>query len=120
MSKTAWIAIGIGVALLVVLVIASVLIPFNGGRGYGYGWGMMGPSMMGGFGFPFFGGIAMLLFWVLVIGGVVWLVQSLARGGGMTGVSAPPESPLDILKRRYARSEITKEQFESMRHDLNA
>lgn len=28
------------------------------------------------------------------------------------------ESPLDILKRRYARGQITREQFEQMRHDI--
>ncbi|MBI5956168.1 MAG: SHOCT domain-containing protein [Chloroflexi bacterium] len=75
--------------------------------------------MMGGFGFPFMGGIVMLLFWLLIIGGVVWLVQSLARGRGSSETSAPAsESPLDILNRRYAKGEITKEQFEQMKRDL--
>lgn len=121
MSKTAWIVIGIGIVLLVIFVLASILLaPFVWGRGYGYSWGgMMGPWMMGGFGFPFMGGIAMLLFWLLIIGGVVWLVQSLARGGGSSETSAPTsESPLDILNRRYAKGEITKEQFEQMKRDL--
>jgi len=106
--------------LLVILAIASSLLaPFGGGPGYG--WGMMGPWMMGGFGFPFIGGIVMILFWVLIIGGVVWFVQSLARSSGGSGIGAPAgESPLDILRRRYAKGEITKEQFEEMRRDLGS
>ncbi|MBI5031875.1 MAG: SHOCT domain-containing protein [Chloroflexi bacterium] len=81
---------------------------------------MMGPGMMrgfGGFGFPFMGGIWMIVFWVLIIGGVVWLVQSLARGTGNSG--HPNTSFLEILKQRYAKGEITKEQFEQMKHDLD-
>jgi putative membrane protein len=124
MSKLAWVIV-IGVAILVILgLVSSLLVPFGYGGGFGgYGWGMgpwmMGPGMMGGFGgfgFPFMGGIWMILFWVLIIGGVVWLVQSLARG---TGSNAPQsESFLETLKRRYAKGEITKEQFEQMKHDL--
>ncbi|MDE3088739.1 MAG: SHOCT domain-containing protein [Chloroflexota bacterium] len=75
--------------------------------------------MMGGFGFPMMGmGLGMLLFWVLIIGGVVWLVQALARGTGSSSVMPQSESPLDILKRRYAKGEITKDQFEQMKRDL--
>ncbi|MBI5880223.1 MAG: SHOCT domain-containing protein [Chloroflexi bacterium] len=75
--------------------------------------------MMGGWGFPFMGGLGMLFFWLLIIGGVVWLVQSVARSAAPTGMSAPTaESALDILKRRYARGEITKEQFAEMQQTL--
>ncbi len=84
---------------------------------------------MMGFGFGMFGigMLLMVLFWVAVIGGGIWLVMTLARGG--QGHSAPRslmpgapagETPLDILKARYAKGEITKEQFEAMRHDLGA
>jgi putative membrane protein len=101
--------------LVILFIAASLLVPFVWGRGYG--WRMMGPGMMGGFGFPFIGGIGMLVFWALVIGGIVWLVRSSSRGSA--GPSAPPnEAPLDILKRRYAKGEITKEQFEQMKRDL--
>ena len=60
----------------------------------------------------------MILFWGLIIAGVVWLVQSLARGTGSSSGAPPGESPLEILKRRYAKGEITKEQFEEMKRDL--
>lgn len=92
------------------------------------GWGMFGysPGMMdGNFGFGMmtgFGGIFMILFWVAIIALVVWLISSLvSRSNSQTSSGLPPaESALDILKKRYARGEITKEQFDEMRRDLNA
>ena len=88
-----------------------MFVPFGAGRGFG--WGMMGPGMMGGFGLPFFGGIMMVLFWVIMIGGGIWLFRSLARGSGQSIWNAPSrEAPLDILKARYAKGEISKEQFD--------
>ena len=120
MNKTGWaVVLAVGALLVIMLVVA----PFAGvAAGRGYGWGMMGPGMMSGWGFPFMGGLGMLLFWLLIIGGVVWLVQSAARGAaGSSGMSAPTaESSLDILKHRYARGEITKEQFAEMRQTLGA
>ncbi len=81
--------------------------------------------MMGGFGYGMFGlgWLFMLAFWVLAIGGIVWLVVALvqnaqrsAAGGGL----ALRQTPLDVLKTRYAKGEISKEQFEEMRRDLGA
>ena len=81
--------------------------------------------MMGGFGFGAgmfgIGVLIMIAFWVLVIGGAVWLVVTLARGSGFTGAqSAAGQTPLDIMKARYAKGEITKEQFEEMKRALGA
>jgi putative membrane protein len=64
--------------------------------------------------------------WFVWVGGFVVLVLLIyllvyaSRGGG-PGVhppAAPPETPLDILKKRYARGEITREQYEQMKKDL--
>ncbi len=80
--------------------------------------------MMGfGFGFPF-----MWLFWILIIGLVIWAVVQIAnRSGGNqpAGGNYPPytsqqEDALEVLKRRYARGEITKSEYEDMRRDLLA
>ena len=117
MSRTGW-AILIAVAVLIVLLIGARLIfPMTFGSSYGYGYGgMMGPWMMGGFGI--FSALFGLLFLVLVVGGVTWLVVALARGSG-SGVSSPRgDAPLDILKRRYAGGEITKEQYDAMKREL--
>ena len=132
MSKIAWVAV-IAIVLLAILVLGSgLLVPYSWGGG-GWvdedGWGMMGrwgmgPWMMGGFGFPWIGGIVMFLFWALIIGGIVWLVVWLARGGAqsasrvLTNTPIGNQTPLDIVKARYAKGEITKEQFEEMKRAL--
>ena len=77
--------------------------------------------MMGGlaFGGMLFGGLLMVIFWVLIIGGAVWLVITLARNNPM-GTTASGQTPLTTLQARYAKGEITKEQFDQMRRDLGA
>lgn len=116
MNKLAWVVVIVIAALVILGLVSSLLVPLVYGGGYGYGWSM-GPWMMGGFGFPMMG-IGMLVFWVLIIGGSVWLVQSLARGTGNSASAPQGESLFEILKSRYAKGEITKEQFEQMKHDL--
>lgn len=84
----------------------------------GYGGWHMGPGMMGGWGMGWFGSIFMLVFWVLVIVGLVflikWLIQTTKGGAEVTRSSRA----LDILKERYARGEINKEEFEEKKRDL--
>lgn len=82
-----------------------------GTDGWGWGW-TWGLGMIHG-----------LLWWVFVILGIVLLLRLLARGSG--GSSAPPASPhppaetaLDILKKRYARGEINKDEFEQKKRDI--
>lgn len=62
--------------------------------------------------------IWMALFWVAVIGGIVWLV----RGGTHVGCGGhhdrPRNSGLEILDERYARGEISKEEYLEMRDTL--
>ncbi len=67
----------------------------------GMGWWML------------FGAIWMLIFW----GAIIWLVVwgAIRLGGGRRD----DDSPLEIARRRYARGEMTKEQFEQLRHDLS-
>ncbi|MBI2829599.1 MAG: SHOCT domain-containing protein [Chloroflexi bacterium] len=71
--------------------------------------------MMGGFGI---GGGLMGIFWIVILGLIVWAVVSWGRGS--TGNSDAPRSdpPLEILKKRYARGEISKEEFEERKKDL--
>lgn len=81
-------------------------------------WGHMGNWGYGmGFGL---GWIFQLLFWALII----WLVVSLVRGNGCCGLGKwynhdqKTESALDILKKRYAKGEISREEFEQIKKEL--
>ncbi|MFZ0449207.1 MAG: SHOCT domain-containing protein [Desulfatiglandaceae bacterium] len=83
--------------------------------GYGGGWGM-GPGMMGGWGSGWWGFIPMLLFWGLIIVGVVFLIKLLAQGRTKGGSGDSDSSrALETLKERFARGEITKEEFGQMK-----
>ena len=76
-----------------------------------------------GFGFGGGGmGIGMLLFWGLIIVGVVMLARGFggASGSGAGVPTARDKTPLDILRERYARGEIDKAEFAQKRSDLGA
>ena len=82
---------------------------------------MMGRYGVQGFGFNPLGAILSLVLWALVIGGVVLLVVWLVRSGGRTLPGAPSgDAALEILRARYARGEINKEQFDAIKRDLEA
>ena len=111
-----WIALGV----LVLILLAGPLL----------GGGMMGPGMMGGWYGRFggngwlwglgmgLGGLTMVAFWGALIALAVLFFR---RAGGSAVDGVPPasrETPLEILKRRFAAGEITREQYEDMRHAL--
>lgn len=70
-----------------------------------------------GAGYGIIGGLFAILWWALVIAGIVLLVRWLLRGEKpWEGINA--KTPLDILKERYAKGEIDKAKFEEMKKDL--
>jgi putative membrane protein len=86
------------------------------GERYGYGPGMMGWGE-GGYGM-FFGPLFMILTLVAVIAAIVFLMQWLG-GGSLHGTQKPTgPAPLDILKARFARGEIDRQEFEDRRKVL--
>jgi putative membrane protein len=94
------------------------------------GWGMMNGTwmsgMMGSYGMPGYGyGTPYMLGWpvlgALVVGAgvlaMLWFVRQ--TGPGPLAISGH-EPALDVLKLRFAKGEISKEQFEEMGHIINA
>jgi putative membrane protein len=67
-------------------------------------WGVWGFGMM----------LVMLTFWVLVIVGLIALVRWLVTQGR----ESRTDTALEILRQRYARGEINKEEFDAKRRDL--
>lgn len=68
-------------------------------------WGIWGVAMM----------LMMLVFWGVVIFGFVLCIRWLARQGR----ESKSDPALEILRQRYARGEINKEEFEARKRDLS-
>jgi putative membrane protein len=117
----------LGVVAVVLVGLAILSAPFGGFGHAGYG---MGSRYMGygdgpwgwGPGFLLLGG----LFKVLFIVGLVLVIGALLRQGGARwygtpghGTPAPAESPLDILKRRLAKGEISREEYETLKTEIS-
>lgn len=69
---------------------------------------MMGSGMFGG----------MLLFWIALIILVVFAAQGLFRSNRSNEGEHTPSTAKEILELRYARGELTAEQFKQMLNDL--
>jgi putative membrane protein len=79
-------------------------------------WGWGGHPMWGMWGAWGFGMmVVMLTFWVLVIVGLVLGIRWLATQGR----EARADTALEILRQRYARGEINKEEFDAKKRDLS-
>ncbi|MBI2907785.1 MAG: SHOCT domain-containing protein [Chloroflexi bacterium] len=76
---------------------------WNGFQGTGWLWML-------------FGSVWMILFWGAIIALVVWGIKALTRS---ETPSATRRDPLDIVKERYARGEISREEFEQLKKDLS-
>ncbi len=72
--------------------------------GMDYGYGMMGGIWIIG-----------LVFWILILIALVLLIKYLWERSGTRRIE---ESALELLKKRYARGEISKEEFEERKKDL--
>jgi len=79
------------------------------------GYGDMGPW---GWWMVAFGG----LFWIgflILIGGIAWAMLKAAVGPPTERTEySPRPTPLDVLKTRYARGEITRQEFDQTKRDL--
>jgi putative membrane protein len=99
------------VAVVVIVVVAAFsMVTMMGG----YGWrGMMGSGMM-----PFGGmGFGWPILWASVFV-IILLVGLYFVFTGFRREEEPSTKPVEILKERYARGEITSEEFQKMKRDL--
>jgi putative membrane protein len=115
----------IAAAVIAVIVIIIAVFAYFSSRNSYYGYGYYGGSgMMGGWmGFPMLFMIPIMLIVLVVIGYAIW--RGFGWGGGCCGghyghyaSDEERETAMEILRRRYARGEITQEQFERMKKDI--
>ena len=64
-----------------------------------------------------FGSVLMLVFWGVIIALAVWGINKLTGRGSSGSSTTEKRDPLDIAKERYARGEISKEEFERIKKD---
>jgi len=76
------------------------------------GWG-------GGWGWSWFGLIHMVLWWILIVLGIVVLAKWLFSGS-LAGRASPGQRALEILAERYARGEIDKKEYQETKRDLSS
>ncbi len=62
-----------------------------------------------------FGGVWMAIFWGGLIALLVWGITKLGRRNG----SSPKRDPLDVAKDRYAKGELSREEFQQLKKDLS-
>ena len=77
--------------------------PFWGSR-----WDGFGPIMM----------LPMIFIWILIIVIGILLVRKLWRESPHNQLTTVSKTALDILKERYAKGEISKEEFEKIKKDI--
>jgi len=95
----------------VMVVALAVIYLTGGGTGFMMGSGMMGPWALGGGGWM---GLGMVVFWMFLIAGFYLLVTN-NRSRNLF----PENRALGIAQERYARGEITQEEFEKINEILS-
>jgi putative membrane protein len=89
-------------------------------------FGCVNCGAFGGFlGLGLFGGIIMIIFWVIIIWAILSLIRMLVGGGTRDRwhehhwkMNGREDEAMRILRERYAKGEIDKEEFERRKADL--
>lgn len=87
---------------------------------FAHNGGDVGYNMMGGWGdsasYGLWGWLCMLAVIALVVIGIILLVKLM----GGRALDTKKDEPIDMLKRRYAKGEINKQQFDEAKKDISA
>ena len=70
-----------------------------------------------------YGGWGMMFMWLVVVvvaALIIYVLLARRSGDDLPGSSRMGETPLEILKKRYARGEITKDEFDRMKDDIES
>lgn len=67
--------------------------------------------MMSDYGSMWFGGGFMWFFWVFLFLALIWVIKSATDGNSKNSNNQGDESPIDILKKRYAKGEIDEDEY---------
>jgi putative membrane protein len=76
-------------------------------NGFGYGYGAWGGMLFMG------------IFWVLVIGLIIWGISRMGRQGHMMHGDQSGSNAFEIAKERYAKGEIDQQEFEKLKKNLS-
>jgi len=99
------------IAVFIILFMLPVItLADTEGCGFIWGWGHMMNFGLGG--------IFMWVIFFIIIVVVLYLIMQSNKPKIYN--SSFIENPIDILKKRYAKGEITKEEFENMKKDLKS
>jgi putative membrane protein len=80
--------------------------------GYGAGWHAWGPMML-------FGGFFLIVLLIIAVVAVMWLVRGSAYRGHPNWPRVDrASSGLDVLDERYARGELSREEYLQKRRDI--
>jgi putative membrane protein len=104
--------------LFIVLALVPLISMCSGPYGHmrdGYGDYGMWPGMMGGYGYGY-GGMFMGILFLILLGVAIYFIVQNVKSKDEIGQAK--ESPIDILKKRYAKGEVTKEDFDRMKNEL--
>lgn len=114
--RVPWLAIGVAVLAIIVILGGLLALATLGMPAFGFGSGPYS-VMFWGWGIMFVMMFAMLLFGILIIGGIIALVVWAIRAFGPQ-LGRRQDEALAILDQRFARGEINPEEYQTRRREL--
>ena len=109
------------ISILAIVAILTIVAPVYAQTANDYNQPYYFNSMMGfGYGYGWLSAIFMIIFWALVILAIVLFIGWLVRQAkGDTPNDNTSNKAIDILKERYAKGEIDKEEFKVKKKELS-